>query len=150
MRWYEYEVVFQPGEKIKNTVVAPMYPDIDADKNPYEYEYTYLLSPASCWANFGNLDIVINTPYKMSEVNIQGFEKTETGYKLSRVGLPQSEQEYEDLYFTLLNDGNTPLNEPGSSTKSTSKKGFFATIGAFFKNIFRSIAQFVKSIFSGS
>ena len=150
MRWYEYEVVFQPGEKIKNTVVAPMYPDIDADKKPYEYEYTYLLSPASCWADFGNLDIVINTPYEMSEVNIQGFEKTETGYKLSRVGLPQSEQEYEDLYFTLLNDGNTPLNEPGSSIKSTSKKGFFATIGAFFKNIFRSIAQFVKSIFSGS
>ena len=146
MRWYEYEVVFQPGEKIKNTVVAPMYPDISAFGKPYKYNYTYLLSPASCWADFGNLDIVINTPYEMSAVSLQGFEKTENGYKLSRQGLPQSEEGYEDLYFTLLNDGNTPIKEPVSSENNT--KNLFNAIGTFFKNVFKSIAQLIKSIFN--
>ena len=145
MRWYEYKVVFKPGEKIKNTVVAPMYPDINALNKIYEYNYTYLLSPASCWADFGKLDIVINTPYKMSEVSIEGFEKTETGYKLSREGLPREGDMYEDLRFTLLNDGNTPLHQPGASIENTSK-GIFDVIVSFFKNIFQSIVQFIRSI----
>ena len=150
MRWYEYEVVFQPGEKINNTVVAPMYPSISAFSKPYQYTYTYLLSPASCWADFGNLDIVINTPYEMSKVNIQGFEKTETGYKLNRQGLPQGENGYEDLRFTLLNDGNTPLKEPGPNSENT-PKSFFDAINTFFNNIlkvFKSIVNFIKSMFT--
>lgn len=135
LRWYEYTIVLAPGERIKNTVVSPMYPSIDAGHTPYEYHYTYLLSPASCWANFGKLDIVINTPYEMSECSIEGFEKTETGYKLSMEGLPKDEDGYMDLHFTLLNDGNTPKEQP--------RAGIFKVIGNFFANIFRSVVDFV-------
>ena len=135
--WYEYKIVLGPGERIKNTVVSPMYPTIDISEKPYEYHYTYLISPANCWANFGKIDIVINTPYemKMSSGSIDGFEKTETGYKISLEGLPKDEKGYKDLKFTLLNDGNTPLEQP--------RRGVLKVIGDFFANIFRSIANFV-------
>jgi hypothetical protein len=138
--WYEYEIVLEPGERLKNAVVSPMYPSIDAEEDPYEYQYTYYLSPASCWANFGKLDIVINTPYEMSESSIEGFEKTENGYKLSRDGLPKDGDKYLDLSFTLLNDGNTPLYQPAP--------GFFERIASFFSDIFQKVVQFVKSIFN--
>ena len=65
MRWYEYEISVGPGERIVNTVTAPIYPDIDSRYEPLVFEYTYLLSPAQTWAAFGNLDIVVNTPYYM-------------------------------------------------------------------------------------
>ena len=72
---------------------------------------------------------------KMSSGSIDGFEKTETGYKISLEGLPKDEEGYKDLKFTLLNDGNTPLEQP--------RRGVFKVIGDFFANIFRSIADFV-------
>lgn len=125
MRWYEYEITLAPGERIVNTVTAPVYPIIDGFKNPRQYEYNYLLSPASSWADFGNLEIIINTTCEMSESNLTGFEKTETGYRLVRNGLPTDEEGYLDLSFRLLNDG-TPLEQPNPSK-----------VGAFFENIAR-------------
>ncbi|MBR4852698.1 MAG: hypothetical protein IKV01_03750, partial [Clostridia bacterium] len=47
MRWYEYELSLEPGERITNRVTAPIYPDIDGEYKPEIYTYTYLLSPAS-------------------------------------------------------------------------------------------------------
>lgn len=111
-RWYEYEITLAPGESITNTVTAPLYPEIEAWDKPIEYNYTYYLSPASCWADFGNLEIVINTPYEMTECNVDGFEKTESGYRLVREGLPTNEGKAVDLFFTLENDGNTNLHQP--------------------------------------
>lgn len=143
MRWYEYKITFAPGERIENTVVVPMYPDIAAFNEPYEYRYTYLLSPASCWSDFGKLDIIINTPYEMSQCTLDGFEKTESGYKLSREGLPKDGNDYIDLHFTLLNDGNTPKYQP----RFSSVRNFFKSIGSFFVRIFEAIAQFFTSIF---
>lgn len=96
MRWYEYTVTLEPGQTITNTVTAPLYPAIDAGYTPSIYEYTYLLSPAKTWAKFGALDIVINTPYYMTECGIDGFNKTDSGYALSMPGLPEGE-----LTFTL-------------------------------------------------
>ena len=111
-RWYEYEITLAPGESITNSVTAPLYPLIDAWKRPIKYDYSYYLSPASCWANFGRLEIVVNTPYEMIESNIDGFEKTDSGYRLVRDGLPENEEGFMDLFFTLENDGNTPLKQP--------------------------------------
>ena len=96
MRWYEYTITLAPGQTITNTVTAPLYPAIDAGYTPSIYEYTYLLSPANTWAQFGALDIVINTPYYMTECGIDGFHKTDGGYALSLSGLPEGE-----LTFTL-------------------------------------------------
>lgn len=100
MRWYEYEITIPPGERIVNTVTAPIYPTINEGVNPALYEYTYLLSPAQSWADFGSLEVVINTPYFLRETgtskNSKNFEKTETGYKASFDGLPEGE-----LVFSL-------------------------------------------------
>lgn len=96
MRWYEYEITLEPGQRIVNTVTAPIYPSIDMDYEPSIYGYTYLLSPAKTWESFGELEIVINTPYYITENSLGDFTKTENGYTLKLSGLPDSE-----LKFTL-------------------------------------------------
>ena len=96
MRWYEYEISVGPGEHIVNTVTAPIYPSINARYEPPIYEYTYLLSPANTWAEFGNLDIVVNTLYYMTVSGPEGFQYNNPGYELHLTGLPEGE-----LTFTL-------------------------------------------------
>lgn len=96
MRWYEYTLTLEPGQTLTNTVTAPLYPAIDAGYTPSIYTYTYLLSPAKTWAQFGELKIVVNTPYYMTENNQGNFSGTEKGYELTLPGLPEKE-----LTFTL-------------------------------------------------
>ena len=50
--WYDYTLTFEPGETLVNTVVAPLYPTINLRYKPAVFEYVYLLSPASTWADF--------------------------------------------------------------------------------------------------
>lgn len=98
MRWYEYEITIPPHEEIVNTVTAPIYPDINIDPRPPVYDYTYLLSPAQGWADFGSLEVVVNTPFYLQKndktVYYEKFEKTETGYKAAFDGLPEGELEF--------------------------------------------------------
>lgn len=94
MRWYIYELSFEPGETLINEVTVPIYPDIDESYEPAVYDYTYLLSPAKTWKNFGNLDVVINTPYHIVESNIEFKKDAEGVYSLSLDGLPDSELEF--------------------------------------------------------
>ena len=101
MRWYEYEITIAPKESIVNTVTAPIYPAIDMNYDPNVFSYTYLLSPASTWANFGELEVIINTPFYITENSLDGFTKTEAGYMLKRSGLPSGE-----LEFTLCSSEN--------------------------------------------
>lgn len=112
MRWYQYEITLKPGQSLVNTVTAPIYPDIDAGYSSSIYTYTYLLSPASTWVGFGELDIVVNTPYYMTDCNLSGFEKTEGGYKLSLDGLPKEKDgKHADLSFTLCTEENPTKNK---------------------------------------
>lgn len=99
MGWYEYEITLEPGQHVTNAVTAPVYPNIDQKYEPPVYTYTYLLSPAKTWSQFGPLDVRINTPYFMSEESIPGFSKTETGYCLTTDGLPEGE-----LTFSLCQE----------------------------------------------
>lgn len=92
MRWYEYEITIPPHEKIVNTVTAPIYPEIDEHAKSPVYKYTYLLSPARTWTDFGSLDIVVNTPFYLNDNS--AFEKTEAGYKTAFDGLPDGELEF--------------------------------------------------------
>ena len=101
LRWYEYEITLRPGERITNTVTAPVYPTIDTDYNPNLCSYIYLLSPAKTWSDFGALDITVNTPFYILESSIEGFEKTDSGYALSLDGLPEGE-----LQFTVSKSKN--------------------------------------------
>ena len=94
MRWYQYEITIEPKSSITNTVTAPIYPEINGRYEPSIYTYTYLLSPASTWASFGELEVVINTPFYITENSLEGFTKTDTGYTLKRNGLPEGELEF--------------------------------------------------------
>ncbi len=94
MRWYEYEITIGPKESIVNTVTAPLYPGANVAYEPAIYTYSYLLSPASMWASFGELEIVINTPFYITESSLEGFTKTDTGYTLKHNGLPEGEFEF--------------------------------------------------------
>jgi len=95
MRWYEYEITLEPGQKIVNTVTAPIYPSINTNYEPDVFGYTYLLSPAKTWKSFGELEIVVNTPYFISNSSVDGFKKTETGYTVKLDGLPDGELTFD-------------------------------------------------------
>ena len=68
---------------------------------PDIYSYTYLLSPATTWKEFGTLDIILNTPYYITVSSVEGYVKTENGYQWSLSGLPEGE-----LEFTLCTEPN--------------------------------------------
>ena len=108
LQWYEYEITLAPGERLTNTVTAPLYPHINGMYEPPVYSYEYFLTPASTWSEFGTLDIYINTPYFMvkerkGEYSIAPDEwtKTDAGYEIHLDGLPD-----EDLVFTLSDSEN--------------------------------------------
>lgn len=108
MHWYEYTIEVPAGSTVTNTVTAPLYPDIDEGWVPTVYDYGYLLSPARYWADFGTLDIEVNTPFKMVSSSLEGFEKTETGYKAHFDSLPK-----EDFSFKLSESENPERRKDG-------------------------------------
>ncbi len=127
--WYCYEVTVGPGERIQNKIVSPMFPDVNAWYEPTVYDYTYLLSPASTWSDFGRLDIYINTPFYMNECNLKGFEKTEDGYHLALEGLPKDDDgEWEELSFRL-SSSERPI--PDSQTPSGIVNSIFYFVAFF-------------------
>ena len=94
MQWYEYEISIGPGERLVNTVTAPLYPDINRDSFPALYRYSYLLSPARTWESFGTLDVEIHTPYALQESQPEDFRQEKGGYGLELPGLPEGELEF--------------------------------------------------------
>lgn len=105
MCWYEYDLFVPAGETVVNSVTAPLFPAVDLSYDPGIYTYDYLLSPAKGWAEFGSLDIEINTPYYVLDAQENGFEKTEAGYKKSFASLPDGE-----LSFRLSESLNPQKN----------------------------------------
>ena len=126
--WYEYEITIGPGEYLTNAVTAPVYPNIDTAKNPNQYDFVYLLSPASGFASFGDLEIIINSEYVFLESNLGDFEKTEGGYKMSLDGLPKEGEDYLDLMFTM--EGDVPDKQPNPNATL----GFFERVGSAIVN----------------
>ncbi|MBQ9155116.1 MAG: hypothetical protein IJ130_15040 [Solobacterium sp.] len=105
MHWYEYEIHLDPGETIVNTVTVPMYPKIDTGWDEPVYTYTYLLSPAKTWKEFGSLEINIDAAYEMTDSSLGSFQKTEQGYHKELKGLPDKE-----LEFSLCSISNPKRN----------------------------------------
>ena len=91
-RWYKYEITLEPGERIVNRVEAPIYPDIDESYSPTVYSYTYLLSPAKTWNEFGEFEIRINTPYYVVDSSLGEFDKTKEGYTMHLDSLPRNSE----------------------------------------------------------
>lgn len=106
MGWYQYELTLASGERLLNTVTAPVYPDCQMNSEPPIYEYTYLLSPAKTWKKFGSLDIRMETPYELIESQPEGFEKKQDGYRLQLTELPEGE-----LTFTLCTEQNPQMTD---------------------------------------
>lgn len=96
MRWYEYEIILEPGQRLVNRVEAPIYPAVSGTGESAEYTYTYLLSPASTWKEFGSLDVEIDTPFYLTDSEPGGMEEREGGYSLALESLPEGE-----LVFSL-------------------------------------------------
>ena len=95
MGWYMYSLFLPAGGRLINEVTAPLFPEINGQYNPNIFKYEYLLSPAKGWASFGSLQIRINTPYYLLESSLNGFEKTDGGYKLTADRLPEGELTFE-------------------------------------------------------
>ena len=91
MRWYEYEIILEPGQRLVNRVEAPIYPAVSGTGESAEYTYTYLLSPASTWKEFGSLDVEIDTPFYLTDSEPGGMEEREGGYSLALESLPEGE-----------------------------------------------------------
>lgn len=107
LRWYEYDLTVPAGGRTVNSVSAPLYPSIDADYSPAVYSYEYLLSPAASWADFGTLEISINTPYYLLWSG--GFTAKEGGYAYFSDSLPQGE-----LVFFLCESEDPEWQNNGS------------------------------------
>ncbi len=90
-RWFEYEIEIGAKERLTNVVSTPIYPSIDLNYHSPVFEYSYLLSPAKTWKSFGELEIIVDTPFFMVGSEIEGFEKIEGGYALKTQGLPKGE-----------------------------------------------------------
>ena len=109
-RWYQYQITLEPGERVVNQVVAPMYPAIDMTYQPTVFNYTYLVSPAITWSEFGELKIIINTPYYLTDCSYNGFEANDDGYEVTLSGLPKDEEgKVIDLTFTLSTEEDPVL-----------------------------------------
>ncbi|MBQ9467961.1 MAG: hypothetical protein IJU52_03030 [Clostridia bacterium] len=105
MTWYVYEMTVPAGGRVKNAVTAPLFPAIDGEYEPPVYEYSYLLSPAKTWKAFGELKVVVNTPFYMTDSGVGDFLSADGGYTRSFDGLPDGE-----LTFSLSSDRSPRRN----------------------------------------
>lgn len=91
MRWYEYKITIESLATVKNEVTAPIYPDINAEFEPEIFTYRYLLSPATGWADFADLEIAIATPHYMIYSSVGSFDYRDGVYVAEFGSLPDGE-----------------------------------------------------------
>lgn len=124
LRWFEYDIELAPNATATNTIVAPLYPTINEEYEPVIFEYTYQLSPLERWADFGPLDIRVDTSsaYYLISSESGNFAKTESGYTLSIPSLPVDDIYNEKrLAFEICSSENpkyTPTQSRGCIVKS--------------------------------
>lgn len=111
MAWYQYDLAVPAGGTVANTVTAPLYPAMDYTYEPPVFDYTYYLSPAAGWADFGGIEIEINTPFFINKSTLE-LEKTDSGYRYKADGLPQGE-----LTLTMSESENPRKAKSPYSTK---------------------------------
>lgn len=112
-----YQVDFPPGSSRSVSVgyIAEGTMDRRETVTP-KYSYTYLLSPAENWADFGSLDVEIITPREAPYIIESSLELSQSGqnrYNARFEGLPGSE-----LTFTLYQKEKITLTDKTSKTVS--------------------------------
>ena len=109
MLWLEYTLDFGPQETLNNKVKVLIYPDVDEGYDPTMYSYRYLVSPASTWADFKDLDITIRTDYFLIDSDeAQEFKKNGNDYTAHYDQLPADEINFR------LNSSAEPQRSGGS------------------------------------
>ncbi len=104
---YEYRLSIGPGERLIHRVTAPVFPGIKQEDGEYDFQYLYLLFPAKSWASFGELEVMVKTPFYLSSSSLDGFGKVEDGYRLVYSGLPE-----EELLFNLNLNARQEMDMP--------------------------------------
>ena len=79
---YVYEVDIDPGEKMSVVLNTPVYPHVSQEYDPEIYEYSYYFSTYELWAEYGSVDVIIDTDYHMLDAEYNGFTKYDGGYTL--------------------------------------------------------------------
>ena len=95
LQWFVYELSVPSGATVTNTVRAPLFVGINIGYSHPVYNVEYLLSPASCWAEFGTLDITVNTDLYMLDFGSLGFAKADGCYTVHFEGLPEGELNFK-------------------------------------------------------
>lgn len=91
LQWFVYELSVPSGATVTNTVRAPLFVGINTGYRHPVYDVEYLLSPASCWSEFGTLDITVNTDLHMLDFESVGFAQADGCYTAHYDGLPKGE-----------------------------------------------------------
>jgi hypothetical protein len=115
--WYAYEITLEPGQRIVNTVTAPIYPTVHFKYEPYKYEYYYYPVPEYTWSKFGTMDVVINTPFHLLHSCSEKVEKTETGYNVSVYQDSHDNHPQEYLHFELCASENPEIVDDGDDLR---------------------------------
>ncbi|MDE7300967.1 MAG: hypothetical protein K2N47_02230, partial [Clostridia bacterium] len=108
-QWYAYDFEVQPKATVVNKVTTALFPRIYDDYSPYVYRYRYEFAPATYWADYGELEIVVKTNYFMTDMP-SAFEQCVGGYKATYLTAPQY-----DLNFELCTVSNPSYERPGVS-----------------------------------
>ena len=116
---YAYYVKLDGGERRTLSLTAPVYPHVSQEYEPETYQYIYYFSTYQQWAEYGSVDVCINTDYYMTNAEYFGFTKTDGGYTLHIEDL-KTETEYEtsiqhNIYFTLCSSESPERVEPENS-----------------------------------
>lgn len=141
LRWYEYGVDVPAGGTTVNRVSAPLYPTIDSAYVPFVYQYEYLLSPAASWADFGTLDVRINTPYYLLDAESTGFVEKEGGYTFFSESLPDGELSFE------LSSSPEPIRKNNALPPMLIV--YFAVMGVLLAAVIVTVVLLVKKYRSG-
>ena len=91
---YAYSLTIGPGERLNHQIRMPLYPSI-WDEASACYKFLYILSAARGFADHGETEILIRTPYTLQNCSFS-FVPDDDGYKYTATGIPE-----EELYFEL-------------------------------------------------
>ena len=116
---YVYEVEIDPGEKMSVVLNTPVYPYVSQEYEPEIYEYSYYFSTYELWAEYGSVDVIIDTDYHMLEAEYNGFTKYDGGYTL-HIGDLKNELDgnvsiERSVNFSLSSVEEPERNEPDNS-----------------------------------
>ncbi len=146
--WFAYEITLEPGQRIVNTVTAPIYPSVYTNYEPQKYEYYYHPAPDYPWSHFGTMEVVINTPFHLlSDHSFEKVEKTETGYKASVYQDRLNNHPAEYLHFELCASENPEKVDDGDGLRWIFVLLMIIMPFVYIAQALESVGEFITELF---